>query len=205
MSLAPASNPVPSTDKTAPTPRELDPRLLAGAQKNDAGAQRALVLMYQTRVLTLCTRMLGDRARAEDAAQECFLKALSALGRFDPSGTARLSTWILTIAARTCLDELRRNRRVHVSLDALDPHGPLANELAIDDMAEPAALERALRKRVEKAVGELPEELRATFVLRVTGEMSVEETARALAVDEGTIKSRLSRARQRLREAIGEV
>ena len=188
----PAAAPGPAS----PQPRELEGSVLARAAAGEPAAQRALVLLYQVRVLAFCTRMLGDRTRAEDAAQECFLRVLPALARFDARGPARLSTWILTIATRLCIDEIRRTRR---------PHVPLDDQLPTQDLSEPAALESALRRRLEAAICALPDDMRATFVLRVTAERSVEETARVLGIDEGTVKSRLSRARALLRESIGEV
>lgn len=183
----------------APAPsRELDAATLTRAQRGDEAACRALVELYQGRVFAVVGRTLGrDRAaRVEDVCQECFLKVFRALPRFDLEGSARLSTWIFTIALRLCFDELRRTRR---------PHVELPEDLRAPSVTEEVALERALQARVERALATLTPELRATFALRVTAELSVEETARALGVDEGTVKSRLSRARQQLRDQLGEV
>ena len=179
--------------------QELDVDTLARAQRGDDAACAALVECYQGRVFAVVGRTLGSAraARVEDVCQECFLKVFRALPRFDARGSAKLSTWILTIATRLCLDELRaRQHRLH---------DELTDDLAAPPLTEPVALERALRRRVERALATLPPELRATFALRVTAELSVQETASVLGVDEGTVKSRLSRARERLRAEIGEV
>ena len=185
------------------TPREINDVTLARACQGEASACRALVVMYEKRVFAVVARTLGPRhsSRVEDVCQECFLRVFGALDRFDARGSAKLSTWIFTIALRLCFDELRRARRwsTRVRDDELrddEAHAP--------DLAEPMALEHALKRRVEHAVDELPEDLKATFVLRVVGELSVSDAARALDVDEGTIKSRLSRARARLRAALGD-
>jgi RNA polymerase sigma-70 factor, ECF subfamily len=180
--------------------RELAVDVIARAARGDEGAFRALVEAYQARVFAVVARTLGaHRAhRVEDVCQECFLRVFTALPKFDVDGPAKLSTWILTIAMRLCFDELRRTRRL------LD-HTELDDNLPSPSISEAVAAERALSRRVERAVAALPDDLRATFVLRVNGELGVKETAVALGVDEGTVKSRLSRAREKLRVAIGEV
>ena len=177
-------------------PRELDPAVLAQARAGAPRAARALVELYQARVFAIVGRTLGPgRAhRVEDLCQECFLRVFRALPSFDPHGPARLSTWICTIATRLCLDELRRGRGRTEEL-------PL--DLATPALGESAAAHGQLRRRVELALESLPPDQRATFVLRVHGELSVEETAQALGVDEGTVKSRLSRARAQLRIMLG--
>jgi RNA polymerase sigma-70 factor (ECF subfamily) len=185
----------PPPAAASPADRELAPQTLARAQRGDASAQRALVAQYERRVFAFVGRMLVDGSRVEDVCQECFLRVFRALPKFDPNGPARLSTWIFTIAHRLCIDEQRRQRR----------SAPLEEDPIVQADADVIAMERALRRRVERAVASLSEDLRATFVLRVVAELSVEETARVLDVDEGTVKSRLSRARERIRAHIGEV
>jgi RNA polymerase sigma-70 factor, ECF subfamily len=175
--------------------KELPLDVLLRAQRGDAAAQRALVEQYQRRVFAFVGRMLGSSARVEDVCQECFLRVFRALHKFEPGGPAQLSTWIFTIASRLCIDEARRQK----------PNEPLNDDLAVEAQADVVAMERALRRRVERAIEDLPFDMRATFVLRVVNELSVEETARVLGVDEGTVKSRLSRAREKIRAMIGEV
>jgi len=171
--------------------REISPDTLRRAQAGEAGALRAFVETYQDRVSRLVGRMLHarDPTMVQDICQECFLRALRALRRFDPAGPARLSTWLLTIATRLCLDHLRRDR----------PTGPIPEDAAVAPVAE----DRVLAVHVEAALATLAPDLRATLVLRVVAQLSVAETAAVLGVDEGTVKSRLSRARARLREALG--
>src|SRR5215831_16089459 len=95
---------------------ELDDLTLARAQRGDEPACRTLVERYQRPVFALLGRMCGH-ARVEDLAQETFLRVFRALPRFDRSGPARLSTWILTVATRLALDELRRRPLRTVELD----------------------------------------------------------------------------------------
>jgi RNA polymerase sigma-70 factor (ECF subfamily) len=192
--------PRPPNAPTRAAARELAVEVVARAAKGDEAAFRALVEEYDKRVFAVVGRTLGaDRAhRVEDVCQECFLRVFKALPKFDVDGPAKLSTWILTIATRLCFDELRRTKR-------LRDHGELDDDIAAPALTEAVALERALARRVERALASLPDDLRATFVLRVNGELSVAEAAAVLGVDEGTVKSRLNRAREKLRAAIGEV
>lgn len=183
--------------------REIDVDTLARAQRGEEAACRSLVVTYQGRVFAVVGRTLGARnaARVEDVAQETFLRVFRALAAFTPDGPARLSTWILTIAMRLCFDELRRARRTSQRMRDEELRD---DDARAPDLSEPLAIERALKRRIERAIEELPDDLKATFVLRVVAELSVADAAKALDVDEGTIKSRLSRARDRLRASLGD-
>jgi RNA polymerase sigma-70 factor (ECF subfamily) len=171
-------------------PDELDELTLRRAQRGDPRACRELVDRYQRRVFALIGRMLGRSPQVEDLAQETFLRVFRALPAWSPSGPARLSTWILTIATRLTLDELQRRR-------------PLV--AAAEPAAAPEAESRALGRAIERAVDELAPDFRAVFLLREYHELEYDEIARALDIDLGTVKSRLSRARAALRRALEEV
>jgi RNA polymerase sigma-70 factor (ECF subfamily) len=188
-------------------PSEVDPAVLQAAQVGDRAACRALVERYQRRVAAVIARVLAAKAHpqiVEDLAQETFLRVFRALPRFDADGPARLSTWILTIATRVAIDELRSGRLVvdHVPLDAPElPESALAEPgRSPDAVAEAAAVQRA----VVRAVEGLPAEQRAAFVLRVFHDLDYEEIALALDVDIGTVKSRIARTRERLRALLPE-
>lgn len=184
-----ATRPLPAT--------ELDEPTLRRAARGDAAAARALVELYQGRVFALVSRMLAGRGRAtiEDAAQDTFLHVFRRLAGFDAGGAARLSTWILTIAARRAIDELRRQR------PALLPDLERAGEARADERA----VRRELAQAIEAALRELSPELRAAFLLREYHGLEYAEIAEALDIDLGTVKSRLSRARAALRERLAEV
>jgi len=178
----------------APARAELDEVTLARAQRGEAAACRALVERYQRPVFALLGRLLGRRAEVEDLAQETFLRVFRALERFDRGGSARLSSWILTIAARLALDTLARRQ-----LDT----APLTSET---DVGAPGDAERrALGAAIARAIGALAPEYRAAFLLREYHGMDYEEIAGALRIEVGTVRSRLSRARAALREALAEV
>jgi RNA polymerase sigma-70 factor (ECF subfamily) len=178
---------------------ELDQVTLARARRGDPSAFAALVALYQRRVFALCGRMLTGRppAAVEDVAQEVFLRVFRGLRDFDPAGPARLSTWILTVATRACLNVLRRATREAPLVD-----GP--TEEAEED-PELTALHRERRRRVEAALGALAEEMRAVIVLRAYHDFDYDEIAAALSLEVGTVKSRLCRARAALRAALGEL
>src|SRR5512142_4531 len=97
----------------APSSRELDVVTLARCRAQDPMAFRAFVVRYERMVFALLSRMLGRGPEVEDLAQEAFVRAYRAFPTFDPDGTAKVSTWLLTIATRLALDS-RKRRRVDV-------------------------------------------------------------------------------------------
>lgn len=182
-------------------PAELDELTLIRAQRGDARARRDLVERYQRPVFALLSRMLQRRdlpPGVEDLAQETFLRVFRALPGYNRDGPARLSTWILTIASNLAIDAIRRRRLPTQPLDgANDPVAPLRS----DADAERLRLAEVLRR----AIDDLSPEHRAAFLLREYHEFEYAEIASALAIDLGTVKSRLSRARAALRRSLEEV
>ncbi len=177
---------------------ELDQISLARARRGDPVALTALVACYGARVHALVARMMvgqpGDQI--DDLCQDALVKVIGALPRFDPGGPARLSSWILTIAARTCIDELRRRRElVPLPEEALDSGS---------ESPEGAAQRHELTQRVERAMAALTADQRVVLVLRAYHDFDYDEIAAALKIAPGTVKSRLNRARQALRAAVGE-
>jgi RNA polymerase sigma-70 factor (ECF subfamily) len=179
---------------------ELDEVTLRRAQRGDDTASRALIERYQAPVFALLHRMLGPgrAARVEDLAQETFLSVFQSLAKFSPLGEARLSTWILTIAARRAIDELRRRAPAAAPLDE-------AAEVAGPGRADEALRRHRVAAAIQRAIADLPPEQRAAFLLREYHQLDYAEIARAVGVDLGTVKSRLSRARAALRAALEEV
>jgi RNA polymerase sigma-70 factor, ECF subfamily len=179
---------------------ELDELTIARAQRGDMKAKRALVERYQRPVLALVSRLLRGRADSglvEDIAQETFLRVFRALPRFDRNGPARLSTWILTIASHRSIDELRRRRLDTRPLDT-------GVDLPSGDRTEEATERKVLARLIQNAVETLTPEYRVTFILREVHGLEYSEIAQTLEIDLGTVKSRLNRARRRLREALME-
>jgi RNA polymerase sigma-70 factor (ECF subfamily) len=182
-----------------PEPRraELDDATLARAQRGDEAAWRALVERYQRPVFALLARMLSPVARrdlVEDLAQDMVLRAFRALPGFDAAASGRLSSWLLTIATRLALDELRHRR---MSQEPLQPvHFQAAAPAGPD--------RRLLAASLTRAVEALSPDHRAVILLREVHGLDYEEIAAALAISLGTVRSRLSRARSELRSALSE-
>lgn len=182
-----------------PTPEVVD-LVLARAQQGDAAACRVLVQRHQRRVLGQLRAMLVPAGRGqlvEDLAQETFLRAFRALPRFRGDGRASLATWLVTIATRVALNELRRRPPVVEKLDTVTEALPRPDE----SVAERHASARA----IEQAVADLSPAYRGAFLLRELHGLDYSEIAEVLRIDVGTVKSRLSRARARLRAALAEV
>ena len=188
-----------STSRPSPPP-ELDELTLVRAQRGDARARRALVERYQRPVFAILSRMLHGERRdlVEDLAQDTFLRVFKALHTFDRDGSARLSTWILTIASRRAIDELRRRRPQQTSFEHAQP---IAEPVSADTLTR----RRMLAGHLREAIDGLSPALRAAFLLREYHEMSYEEISEHLEIDLGTVKSRLSRARAALRSKLAEV
>jgi len=189
----------PMTAKPTAPEHELDRATINGAARGERDASKRFVEVYQARVFALVSRMLAGRGRAvvEDVAQETFLQAFQRLRSFDARGTAKLSTWLLTIAARRAIDELRKQRPVLLAeIDVANATGSRADDRAV---------RRELVAAIESALRELTPELRAAFLLREYHGLEYSEIASALDIDIGTVKSRLSRARAALRERLQEV
>lgn len=175
---------------------EVDEVTLRRAQRGDEVACRALVERYQQRVFALLGRMIRGRpALVEDLAQETFLQVFRGLGGFSSLGPARLSTWILTIASRRAIDELRRPARE----DAVEV------EAVASERADDRLVRGQVGAAIERAIAGLGPEQRAAFLLREYHGLDYADIARAVGADIGTVKSRLGRARTALRAALAEV
>ncbi len=182
---------------------ESDEALAAAASRGSNEAFRELVERYQRPVYSLLVRIVRRPESAEDLAQETFLKAFRALGRFDPS--RKFSSWLFKIAHNAALDELRRQGGEMLSLDA--PAGP--DEAPMELPADPAAenpLERLSSREagraLERAVARLRPQYREVLLLRFAQDLSYDEIAEVLGIPLGTVKIHLFRARAELARAM---
>lgn len=176
---------------------------VASAREGDQDAFEQLVRAYEKRVFALTLRMCGSPEDAAEAAQEAFLAVWQGLGSF--RGESSFSTWLYRLASNACVDLLRREGRHRAAA------GPSLDDRELNmDAADPAptpqeAAERTeLRERIEEGLRRLPEEYRQVLILREMHQLSYEEIAAALCLDLGTVKSRISRGRQRLRKILLE-
>jgi RNA polymerase sigma-70 factor (ECF subfamily) len=176
---------------------EDDSELLARAQRGSIDAFEEIVQRYQQIVFRTAYAIIGSADEAEDAAQEAFVKAHRALGRFRPGAEPR--PWLVTIAANEARNRVRSaGRRRHLELRLVEGFRP-------GDAApspEAAAVAADERQRLLDLVKELDDNGRDVITCRYFLELSGQETAAALGVSEGTVKSRLSRALARLRERV---
>jgi RNA polymerase sigma-70 factor (ECF subfamily) len=186
-----------------------DLQLVERVQKGDKSAFDLLVLKYQHRVLKLVSRFVSDAAEAQDVAQEAFLKAYRALPSF--RGDSAFYTWLYRIAINTAKNALVSNRRrpVDFDLDLQDPEQYDRNAKLKDvDTPEGVLLTDEIRETVERAMQQLPEDLRTAIVLREIEGLSYEEIAEAMDCPVGTVRSRIFRAREaidkRLRPLLDE-
>lgn len=170
---------------------QLDELTLRRAQRGDERAWRDLIARYEKPVHALIWRLLAGRSRhrVPDLTQETFVRVLRALPKFDPAGSATLSTWILTIATRLTLNELRRPE-----------HSELSAEPLAGDRTDAAADRARLGAAIAEGVAKLPDAQRAVLILREYHDLDYADIAAVLELDVGTVKSRLSRARAALRE-----
>lgn len=171
-----------------------DERLVVRTLDGDHQAFTELVERHQGIVYNICYRILGERFEAEDAVQEAFLRAYRSLHRYDLERPFR--TWLLSIASNYCIDRLRRRRLQKLSIEELLPsHPALASG---EPSPEDAALKSERHDSMQGMLEQLAPKYRAVVVLYYWYDMSCREIADALHTQEGTVKSRLFRARQQL-------
>ncbi len=175
-----------------------DEQLVSLSKDGSLDAFNSLVERYQGAVYNLCLRLIGDRGLAEDAAQEAFLSAYRAIGRFQ-GGSIR--SWLLRIAANQSKDELRRRMR-RGPQESLSAPGHDDQPIDLPDSAESQAdyVERlALGRGIQQALLSLPFEQRQAIILSDLHGYHYEEIASIAGASVGTVKSRIHRGRERLR------
>jgi RNA polymerase sigma-70 factor (ECF subfamily) len=177
--------------------------LISRAREGDLTAFNSLVVRFQNTVYSLSVRMLGSPQAAEDATQEAFIRAWTRLETFRGG---RFQSWLFTIVANLSRDELRRRgRRPQTSLDAARDDPDRASLDPVDGGPTPEAVveQGDLRTLLEAALAQLPDEWREIVVLSDVQDLAYEEIVIITGLPLGTVKSRLSRARGRLRDIIG--
>jgi len=173
--------------------------LIKQAIRGDAYAFEQLMRKHESRMYSVALRMCGNREDAQDCVQDAMLRIYRALDRF--KGQSSFSTWVYRITMNTCLDELRRRKvRASTSLDSLLESGWSPTDET--DTPEHHAIDAERRKALSGAIQSLPEDMRSAIVLREMQGLSYEEISDVLSVNVGTIKSRISRGREKLRQLI---
>ncbi len=181
-----------------------DPSIsIEALRRGDRQEFARLVDHYSPLIYRLALKMLGDEQDAEDVLQNTFLQAFRHLNEFE--GRSTLSTWLYRIAANEALMLLRKRRPETALTDSLPEEEPLEEPTQFIDwccLPEEELLSAEGRARLEAAIRLLPETLRVVFLLRDIEGLSIQETSQALGLSETAVKTRLLRARLRLREML---
>jgi len=177
--------------------------LIDSARKGDARAFNQLVLLYQRMAYNVAYRILGDRDAASDATQDAFLKAFKAMRRFRGGS---FKAWLLRIVTNACYDQLRRKqRRPASSLDDLPVEADHSRYMHDPAERPDEFVERQeLSDTIQAAISTLPAEQRTVLVLSDVQGLSYKEVAEVTGLSLGTVKSRLSRGRARVRDYLME-
>lgn len=187
-------------------PVAAEAEILAGIRAGNEQAFALLVRWQCGRMYAVAKRILRDDADAQDAVQEAFTMAYKAIDRFD--GRSKLSTWLHRIVVNAALMRLRKVRRLReISMDdklpSYDDAGHRRNVgPAWQQTPEDGALEAERERLVHEAIAQLPDNHRQVILLRDIQQLDTEETAEALGIRPGAVKTRLHRARQALRELL---
>lgn len=178
--------------------------LLERAKKGEVEAFELLIERYQRKVFNIALKMLGNHDDASELAQEAFIKIYKSIKGFKEESS--FSTWVYRIATNVCLDELRkRKNRKLTYLDEViqSEDGDLKREIADQGLSPDAIAERKeLKHALNQAILSLSEEHRVVLIMRDLHGMTYEEIAKITKCPEGTVKSRINRARLSLKEAL---
>lgn len=175
--------------------------LVLAAQGGDQGAFGKLVEQNQGKIYSLCYRMTGNPDDAADLTQEAFLNAWRGLSKF--GGQAAFSTWLYRLASNACIDFLRREKRRSALSMTLEDGDDEERQADLPDQrwSPERELERKeARQALQEGLAALSPEHREVLLLRETEGLSYQEISQALDLEEGTVKSRIARARTALRD-----
>ncbi len=182
-------------------PHSIDDQALAAvAQRGDLDAFNQLVIHYQTLAYHIAYRIVGDADAAADATQDAFLRAFKAIGQYRGGS---FKAWLLRIVTNTCYDQLRaKKRRPTASLEALLVTDPAPGSLSVDRAESPQvyAERQELSQAIQSGINSLPPDQRIALTLCDVAGMNYQEIAEVTRVSLGTVKSRISRARGKLRD-----
>jgi RNA polymerase sigma-70 factor, ECF subfamily len=196
-----------ATSKLKAADRVQEQELVARAASRDETAIRAIIKQHNSRLFRIARSVLRDNAEAEDALQEAYVKAFTALSGF--RGDSSLSTWLSRIVLNECLQRLRSNRAkpqasVEFALAIEAQIIPFPQSAPQHTDPERNMAQRELVNLVERAVDALPDEFRLVLVARTMEGLSIEETAELFGLRPETVKTRLFRARALLKKSLAE-
>ncbi|ROQ20607.1 RNA polymerase RpoE-like sigma-24 subunit [Marinimicrobium koreense] len=188
---------------TAHAAQDTDQQLVERVQKGDKRAFDLLVIKYQHKIYAIIGRYIRDQAEVQDVAQEAFIKAYRALAKF--RGDSAFYTWLYRIAINTAKNHLvARNRRPPASDVEVDDAEFYTGSEALKDIESPerSLMRDELQAVVDKAIRDLPEDLRTAVTLREMEGLSYEDIAHIMDCPVGTVRSRIFRAREAIDRCI---
>jgi RNA polymerase sigma-70 factor (ECF subfamily) len=193
-----------------PETRDEDAALVAASRQGDLEAFERLVIKHQKRMLNIAYRLIGDYDDACEVVQDGFVSAYKGIGTF--RGEARFSTWLTTITLNLSKNRLKqiRSRTGHEAFSLDDPVQTDEGEMTIDAPSkEPSSLDRLekrdMQNRVQDCIKSLEQDFREVLILRDMQDFSYDEIGGMLKLREGTVKSRLFRAREMVRDCLKNV
>nr|PZN40989.1 MAG: RNA polymerase subunit sigma-24 [Bacillota bacterium] len=179
-------------------------KLVERARQGDVDAFEALIVQYERKVYNLAYRLTGNPEDASDLAQEAFVRVYQSLGDF--RGDSSFATWLYRIVANACRDELRRRQRqrtVSLEVTVENEDGEMVRQYADEGEGPDQALERVeLQRLVRETLATLDEDHRQILILRDFQDLSYQDIAELLNLSLGTVKSRINRARNALKEKL---
>ncbi len=187
-------------------PGDPDAALVARIQARDSAAFEELYGRYKIKVYNTAYRITGNAADAADVTQEVFVHIYKKIGLFEFRSS--FSTWVYRMSVNASIDRYRKITR-HPTTSTDDEDFQETREFrGLADQKTPAADQETAKRefdaQIQKAVGLLPVKLRAVVVLRYIQDLSYQEVAHALSCSQGTVKSRLNRAHEKLRKILGK-
>jgi RNA polymerase sigma-70 factor, ECF subfamily len=189
------------------TDRDIDQQLVERVQRGDKAAFDLLVSKYQRKIFRLLSRLIRDQAEIEDIAQEAFIKAYRALPNF--RGDSAFYTWLYRIAINTAKNHLvSQGRRAPTTTEAdIEEAETFDDGDHLRDLNTPESmlLTKQVGEAVNRAIDELPEDLRTAIVLREIEGLSYEEIAESMSCPIGTVRSRIFRAREAIAQELKPV
>ncbi|MGH9573770.1 MAG: sigma-70 family RNA polymerase sigma factor [Candidatus Acidiferrales bacterium] len=194
---------MPATPLPSKVVKDDESALVAAAKAGDVSAFETLVGRYERKIFRLTQNITQNREDAEDAMQEAFLKAYEHLDNFE--GNSRFYTWLVRIAVNQALMKLRKRRPNQISLDEDIETGEDSMPREVEDWGpspEQRYEQTEMSGILSQVIGELDPSFRVVFQLRDIEELSTEETAEALGLSVPAVKSRLLRARLKLRQKL---
>ena len=179
---------------------------IKAVKKGDQQAYEYIVEIFQNKVFGICFRMIGNRHEAEDMAQEAFIRAYINISRFNTD--LKFSTWLYRIATNLCIDRLRKKKPDYyldaevTGTDGLTMYSQVATDT---DLPEDNLVSMELAETIERAILRLPEKYRTVIVLKYIEELSLKEISEILDIPVGTVKTRIHRGREALRQQLSNV